>query len=429
MGQKIQIRRGNDSERTGIVLDLGEPGWSIDTQKFYIGDGLTTGGINIGMNTGYVGLPTSGASYYVVPVTNSSQQNGINLLNTYAMAASMTPYNNSIGSGNQYTIFLPPGIYDLQSNILILSGNVNIAGISNIAKDTVIKGNATGLYACSVITIRNNFSYNLSDFSVLAASTSVNTGEGTTCILISGGTNYTNFNNIILTVSGNSTIINYAYPTTMAFNNSPGTINNCNFNKVISYGSFLSSGGIAVIAGGINSNVSFTNCEFYGDYNFATLTCKNTFINNCIFVGNSGFMSTSKNSSSWNNSIIRNSYLSGNDFFAATLSSNTKGFQGYIKDTYILGTIKNFPGTMENVYINSSYSNDYPINLQGISTLYPKFNKCTIISPSTIPVSVTGGNNMSGCFTFCKLNTILYTGITGASGNLSAYNIIDPTTN
>lgn len=40
----LRIRRGNDNQRTGINFDLGEPIWTIDTRKLYIGDGVTNGG-------------------------------------------------------------------------------------------------------------------------------------------------------------------------------------------------------------------------------------------------------------------------------------------------------------------------------------------------------------------------------------------------
>lgn len=42
---KIKIRRGLDSERTQVILDSGELGFTTDTQRLYIGDGVTTGGL------------------------------------------------------------------------------------------------------------------------------------------------------------------------------------------------------------------------------------------------------------------------------------------------------------------------------------------------------------------------------------------------
>lgn len=40
----LQIRRGTDTERTSITPAAGEPVFTTDTKKLYIGDGTTTGG-------------------------------------------------------------------------------------------------------------------------------------------------------------------------------------------------------------------------------------------------------------------------------------------------------------------------------------------------------------------------------------------------
>jgi len=43
----LRIRRGTNSQRTGITFDLGEIVYTTDTQKLYIGDGVTAGGKNL----------------------------------------------------------------------------------------------------------------------------------------------------------------------------------------------------------------------------------------------------------------------------------------------------------------------------------------------------------------------------------------------
>ena len=48
MPTKIYIRRGTDAERQSTILDEGEPGYTTDTKKFWIGDGVTSGGISVG---------------------------------------------------------------------------------------------------------------------------------------------------------------------------------------------------------------------------------------------------------------------------------------------------------------------------------------------------------------------------------------------
>jgi hypothetical protein len=58
---KILIRRGSDVQRktantVGIAFDLGEPAFTFDTKRLYVGDGITSGGIPVGVrNLGSVG--------------------------------------------------------------------------------------------------------------------------------------------------------------------------------------------------------------------------------------------------------------------------------------------------------------------------------------------------------------------------------------
>ena len=42
---KVLIRRGLESERTFTTFTEGELGYSIDTQRLFIGDGITAGGV------------------------------------------------------------------------------------------------------------------------------------------------------------------------------------------------------------------------------------------------------------------------------------------------------------------------------------------------------------------------------------------------
>ena len=46
----LQIRRGTDTERQGVVFALGELVYTTNTQKLYVGDGLTMGGVDIMAN-------------------------------------------------------------------------------------------------------------------------------------------------------------------------------------------------------------------------------------------------------------------------------------------------------------------------------------------------------------------------------------------
>jgi hypothetical protein len=48
----LLIRRGLDVDRTGIIFAEGEPAYTTDTKKFYIGDGTTLGGVEVGPGGG-----------------------------------------------------------------------------------------------------------------------------------------------------------------------------------------------------------------------------------------------------------------------------------------------------------------------------------------------------------------------------------------
>lgn len=41
---KLLFRRGNDSDREQTILASGEPGWTLDTKRLWVGDGVTPGG-------------------------------------------------------------------------------------------------------------------------------------------------------------------------------------------------------------------------------------------------------------------------------------------------------------------------------------------------------------------------------------------------
>lgn len=47
MSNMIQVRRGTDAERVGVVFSNGEPVWCTDTLQFWVGDGVTPGGRSI----------------------------------------------------------------------------------------------------------------------------------------------------------------------------------------------------------------------------------------------------------------------------------------------------------------------------------------------------------------------------------------------
>jgi hypothetical protein len=82
----LQIRRGPNAQRATTLLQTGEVAWTTDTKKLYVGDGVTTGGVNILANiagTGFVWNPSTeqldlaGSTITGITADNVSETNGI----------------------------------------------------------------------------------------------------------------------------------------------------------------------------------------------------------------------------------------------------------------------------------------------------------------------------------------------------------------
>lgn len=88
----IRVRRGTDAQRLTVVLQDGEIAWTTDTQEFYVGDGVTLGGI-------FIGPGTVGA---FVPLTRNITINGItqdlSVDRTWTIAAGVTSVNTATGA-------------------------------------------------------------------------------------------------------------------------------------------------------------------------------------------------------------------------------------------------------------------------------------------------------------------------------------------
>ena len=48
---KLRVKRGTDAERIGVIFEVGEPIFTTDTKRLYVGDGQTSGGIAAGILT------------------------------------------------------------------------------------------------------------------------------------------------------------------------------------------------------------------------------------------------------------------------------------------------------------------------------------------------------------------------------------------
>lgn len=101
----IRVRRGTDSQRLAVVLEEGEIAYTTDTKKFYVGDGVTLGGTEIGPSSGYVPttrtLTINGTSYdlsanrtwsvgTVTSVSGTGTVSGLTLSGSVSSSGSLT---------------------------------------------------------------------------------------------------------------------------------------------------------------------------------------------------------------------------------------------------------------------------------------------------------------------------------------------------
>lgn len=76
----LQFRRGLDSDRLTITPTAGEPIWSTDTEKLYVGDGTTAGGIAVGNDSAEINViiqnKLGNVSGNIIPDTDSAYDLG-----------------------------------------------------------------------------------------------------------------------------------------------------------------------------------------------------------------------------------------------------------------------------------------------------------------------------------------------------------------
>jgi len=92
---KIKVRRGTDSDRTRVILDEGELGFTTDTQRLYVGDGNTLGGVSVANKFQGRGLRGSYGSAVVGDTAYDVLQN--NLFALTAAPASLSANWTNLG--------------------------------------------------------------------------------------------------------------------------------------------------------------------------------------------------------------------------------------------------------------------------------------------------------------------------------------------
>mgnify|MGYP001254676841 CR=1 FL=1 len=118
----LQIRRGTDVDRQGIVPKAGEPIFTTDTKRLFIGDGSTAGGIIVDTNTGLAELSDDP---------------------TPQLAGNLDLNNNDIvGTGNiNITGSLTAnGTLDLKGSIFADDSTLLVDGVAGTINATVLTG-------------------------------------------------------------------------------------------------------------------------------------------------------------------------------------------------------------------------------------------------------------------------------------------------
>ena len=142
----LRIRRGTNSERLTKTFDQGELAWTTDTEKLYVGDGVTLGGKNIiqsSAGTGFVFNSTTQALEFTVPALN---------LTTSLVPESVT--TNYLSTGSSGTTFKVVSTERIQPGMLIVASSFT----SSQTVTVVVDSQTLTISAPPDVTVVNNTS-------------------------------------------------------------------------------------------------------------------------------------------------------------------------------------------------------------------------------------------------------------------------------
>jgi hypothetical protein len=129
----LQIRRGTDTERQGVVFALGELVYTTNTQKLYVGDGLTMGGVDIMANMEGAVASVNGQTGPVVLTTDNISDTSANkkyFTDALAIAAIGNDLTR-VGATHTDISFVYDG-----THISAIVDTGAIAGITSVVQDT-----------------------------------------------------------------------------------------------------------------------------------------------------------------------------------------------------------------------------------------------------------------------------------------------------
>ena len=140
----LRIRRGTNSERLTKTFDQGELAWTTDTEKLYVGDGVTLGGKNIiqsSAGTGFTFNSTTQALEFTIPALN---------LTTSLVPDSVT--TNYLSTGSSGTTFKVISTAGIQPGMLIIASSF----LSSQTVTVVVDSQTLTISAAPDVTVVNN---------------------------------------------------------------------------------------------------------------------------------------------------------------------------------------------------------------------------------------------------------------------------------
>lgn len=167
---KLLVRRGSDSDRLSIVLDNGELGFTTDTERLYVGDGSTPGGILVGnvykgtatnvttlapACAGDLAYDSDNNNLYRLKLNDGSNISDWELIGGVYTAANSTI---TINSNNQISVgILSAGSIDstmVSFPIYLDTGKISLSSV--IPVDSIIPKNNTNVQLFSALNINGN---------------------------------------------------------------------------------------------------------------------------------------------------------------------------------------------------------------------------------------------------------------------------------
>jgi hypothetical protein len=156
---KIKIRRGLDADRKTVIFDQGEPVYSQDTDRLYIGDGVSAGGLHISNKTHPPILNVQSLTALNAERGDICYADGIIYQLTAADSQIFTNWSNISPRLDDNTV-----IYNGSSTISIAPSGVGLAQIDPLSFDRGIEHIGTS------IRLKHSTSFNSSSANTLMLS-------------------------------------------------------------------------------------------------------------------------------------------------------------------------------------------------------------------------------------------------------------------